>query len=104
METMIVGLRQIQMILSLIFPLWAGALVIGAGCYYGVGRLARDVARVAVVFPFLAALFLAYTCYIFGQWFFQRYFVYFTVCYLILLAIAVSVMRDAMAARPCPCP
>ena len=49
---------------------------------------------------FLAAIFFSYTCYIFGYWFFDRYFVPFALGYLLILfACLAQIVTQLSAGR-----
>ena len=82
------ALKAIRKVISDVFPVWAGVILIGSASIFGLRRLASSVGRTAFVFAFLLGLYLAYSFYIFGHWFFYRYFAAFAIGYLIVLALA----------------
>lgn len=82
-----------------IVPLWAGALLVAAGAVAGWKHgLGLDLRRLAFFWVFLAGILVAYTLYILGQWFFDRYFAPIAVGYLLVLAIALQALLTRVSA------
>ena len=87
-ETIIKGLIVIKSLLNDVFP--GGLLVIVFGACLGFRVFLREIKKVSFFLLFLLVIFFAYTCYIFGQLSFVRYFISYGMAYLLLLAIAMK--------------
>jgi Dolichyl-phosphate-mannose-protein mannosyltransferase len=79
------GATEVEKILQGTFPLWAGATIVAVSIFLSCRQVLTEFRKVAFFLAFLAALFFSYTCYIFGYWFFDRYFVPFALGYLLIL-------------------
>lgn len=86
------AIAKIFVLLTRAFPLWAGLPLILAGLYVGRRTLLHSLWKFAFFFAFIIGLFYAYTTYIFGQWFFDRYMLPFAIGYLLLLAAALPIV------------
>jgi hypothetical protein len=70
------------------FPAWVGGALIAFTAFSA--DTLRHVKRLWFLYALVGLQFLAYTCYIFGQWFFPRYLAVFSLAYLLLVAVAVA--------------
>ena len=65
------------------------ALLVALGAILGFRSTFAALRRMGFFFVFLLLLLLAYTLYIFGQWYFERYLAPYTIGYLLVLAASV---------------
>ena len=79
------GAGDLARILGRTFPLWAGVVVVAVSISLSFRRVIGELRKTAFFFVFLVAIFFSYTCYIFGQWFFDRYLAPFAIGYLLVL-------------------
>jgi hypothetical protein len=84
------SLEALGALLSPIVPIWAGLSVITATAFWKRKRFFSDLKAFRFLFVFLAVLFSAYVLYVFGQWYFPRYFRPMALGYLILLAVCMK--------------
>lgn len=98
-ETIIRALKKIRGLLGNIFPLKAGLLLFVSWFCLDFKGFMREIKKLLFLLLFLLTIFFAYTCYIFGQWFFYRYFTPYAIGYLLLLAIAMKNLTAAKIVR-----
>jgi hypothetical protein len=96
--TVRLGGQFIRGFTSALMTLWFGGLTLVLAVLANARECLRRLLQVGYIYVFLLLLFAAYALYIFGQWFYERYFCPFMPGYLILLSVALSVVTERLAA------
>jgi hypothetical protein len=97
--TLRVGLEAVESVLSRIVPVWIGLPLIAAAAALGGKLFWRDLAAFRFLLGFVAMLFCAYVSFVFGQWYFERYFLPIALAYLVLVAISMKHLSSTRIGR-----
>jgi hypothetical protein len=94
------GLRVLVELFDGSFPLLPGVAAVATAVVLAFRRMLERTLVLWFFFAFLAVLFVSYTGYIFGQWFFPRYFSPIALGYVLVLVLALDVLSSRLARAP----
>jgi hypothetical protein len=90
------GFSEALIIIRESLPLWTAGVMILAGALFSARRSLLELRKLGFLFAFLLIVFFSYTCYIFGYWFFSRYFSCIALGYLLFVFAAYTPLAREM--------
>jgi hypothetical protein len=98
-QTAQLAVKEIFSLLNDVFSLVVGGVLFVSWMWLDFRGFLREGKKTLFLFTFLLFIYCAYSFYIFGQWYFFRYFIPFAAGYLLLLILAMNNIREAAIVR-----